>query len=469
MSMYLGLIMFSCLVPFLWIIYVWVYPRKWRDKKLIFGVKNRAEFQEGEAAPEVDEIVRRRGGQAVMISISGTVISALLLLLRGMTVQTAAWTGFILLALFAAYVPYFLGNMEMKALKKKLGVQGEEGVTLVDLSNAGSVRALKPVRIWLPTILGAVTVILAVLVDLKVLPVAENWVVGSFLLTFVTATFFATGLLMLVLAFVFDRFKNEVISRDSAVNANYNRAKKKNFADMFVLSCWINYGFMICWMASFLFAYSDLLFMIALIAYMVLLFGGIFLFVLRNKKIEARYKKEITIVEDDDDLWIGGMFYYNPKDKRLNVEKRVGIGGTVNVAHPLGKLFMAFAGLSIIGAVACVVWIGMMEATPMRLYVENDAVVCHQLWDEYVIPADEITGSSLGNDLSKLHLARISGVGMDTMLKGNFIVEDQSGCKVFLWRGTMSYVVIRTKDRTYYVNSSDDNEVQEVYQWLSQQ
>ena len=469
MSMYLGLIMFICLVPSLWMIYVRVYPRKWKDKKLIFGVKNRAEFQEGEAAAEVDEIVKKRDGQAIIIAIAGTAISALLLLLRGFTVQTAVWTGFVLIAILTMNVPYFLGNKEMKAMKRKLGVRSEEGVKLVDLSNAGSVRALNPARIWLPTALGAIITALALLVDLKVLPAAENWAVGTFLLTSMTAVMWAMGILMLVLAILMDRLKNEVISQDSAVNANYNRAKKKNFADLFVVFAWVNLGFTACWMASFTYLYSDLLLMIALMAYMVLLLTGLVIFVLRDKKIEARYEKEMTILEDDDDLWIGGMFYYNPKDKRLNVEKRVGIGGTVNMAHPLGKLFMAFAGLSIIGAVACVVWIGMMEATPMRLYVENDAVVCHQLWDEYVIPAEKITGSSLGNDLSKLHLARISGVGMDTMLKGNFTVADEGTCKVFLWRGTMSYVVIRTKDRTYYVNSSDDKEVREVYQWLSQQ
>ena len=468
MSLYFGLIMFLCLVPSLWIIYVIVYPRKWKDKKLIFGVKNRREFQEGEGTLEVDEIVKRRGGQAIIISIVGTVISALLLLLHGMTVQTAVWTGFVLIALLAVNVPYFLGNKEMKSLKRKLGVKSEEGVTLVDLSNAGFVRALNPVRIWLPNLLGAVIVILALLVDVKVVPLVDHWAVGSFLLTVMTAVFWAMGVLMLVLAFMMDRLKTEVISKDSAVNANYNRAKKKNFADLFVLFCWVNFGFTACWMGAFLFLYSDLLLMIALMAYMVLMLSGIILFVLREQKIEARYEKEITIIEDDDDLWIGGMFYYNPKDKRLNVEKRVGVGGTVNVAHPLGKLVMVFAGLSLVAAVGCAVWIGMMESTPMRLYVENDAVVCHQLWDEYVIPAEEIRFASLGKDVSEIHLVRFSGVSMDTMLKGNYSVNGENHFKVFLWNKTKTYLVIYTKDKQYCVNSSDAKDVQEVYEWLKQ-
>ena len=468
MSLYYGLIMFVCLVPSLWMIYVRVYGGKWRGRKLIFGVKNRSEFQEGEAAKEVDEIVKNRSTQALVIAVTGTVISGVLLLLHGMTVQTAAWTGFVLVALLAMNVPYFLGNKEMKALKRKLGVRGEEGVTLVDLSNAGAVRALKPLQIWLPNVIGAVIVLFTLLVDLKVLPLAKHWAVGSFLLTAMAATFWAMGILMMALAFVMDRLKNEVISKDSTINANYNRAKKKNFADLFLLFCWVNLGFLICWVVSFSFFYSDFLLMIALMAYMVLLLAGIILFVLRGKKIDALYEKEMTILEDDDDLWIAGMFYYNPKDKRLNVEKRMGVGGTVNVAHPLGKLLMVFAGLSIVAAVACVVGIGMMEATPMRVYVEEEKVVCHQLWDEYSIPLSEITEAEFGDNLKELHLARVSGVGMDTMLKGNFIVNDEGGCKVFLWRANQSYLMIKTAERTYYVNGNSEEELARVWDLLRQ-
>ncbi len=468
MSFYFGLIMFVCLVPSLWMIYVRVYAGKWRARKLIFGVKNRPEFQEGEAAAEVDEIVKNRSTQALVIAVTGTVISCMFLLLRGMTVQTAVWTGFVLVALFAMNVPYFLGNKEMKALKRKLGVRGEEGVTLVDLSNAGAVRALKPLQIWLPNVIGAVVVIFTLLVDLKVLPLAKHWAVGSFLLTAMAVTFWAMGILMMALAFVMDRLKNEVISKDSTINANYNRAKKKNFADLFLLFCWVNLGFLVCWVVSFSFFYSDFLLMIALMAYMVLLLAGIALFVLRGKKIEARYEKEMTILEDDDDLWIAGMFYYNPKDKRLNVEKRMGVGGTVNVAHPVGKLLMVFAGLSIVAAVACVVWMGMMEATPMRVCVEGEKVICHQLWDEYSIPISEITEAEFGDNLKELHLARVSGVGMDTMLKGNFIVNDEGGCKVFLWRANQSYLMIKTAERTYYVNGNSEEELSRVWESLRQ-
>lgn len=46
---------------------------------------------------------------------------------------------------------------------------------------------------------------------------------------------------------------------------------------------------------------------------------------------------------EDDHLWKLGMFYYNPSDPSIFVEKRSGIGWTINHAHP--------AGLSILGII----------------------------------------------------------------------------------------------------------------------
>lgn len=44
------------------------------------------------------------------------------------------------------------------------------------------------------------------------------------------------------------------------------------------------------------------------------------------------------IQRDDDSLWKLGMFYYNPEDPTLWVEKRFGVGWTINHGHPIGKV-----------------------------------------------------------------------------------------------------------------------------------
>lgn len=44
---------------------------------------------------------------------------------------------------------------------------------------------------------------------------------------------------------------------------------------------------------------------------------------------------------DDDGLWkLGNTIYYNPEDPALFIEKRFGVGWTVNAGKPLGMFFM---------------------------------------------------------------------------------------------------------------------------------
>ena len=49
----------------------------------------------------------------------------------------------------------------------------------------------------------------------------------------------------------------------------------------------------------------------------------------------------------EDDYWMWGFIYNNPNDNHLMVNYRVGIGMSVNIAKPAGKILMGFAALSI--------------------------------------------------------------------------------------------------------------------------
>ncbi|SFB60113.1 Uncharacterized membrane protein [Cohnella sp. OV330] len=48
----------------------------------------------------------------------------------------------------------------------------------------------------------------------------------------------------------------------------------------------------------------------------------------------------------EDEAWRGGFFYYNKADPALMVEKRSGVGWTINLAHPLGVLI--FVGILLV-------------------------------------------------------------------------------------------------------------------------
>ena len=461
-----GIVMFICIVPVLLVNFFFLYPKKWKERKQVLGVNRRKEFMEEGTVEKVSEIASTARSRAVIITVVCVIIAALLMLIKGITLQTLVWVCFIYAALIIDMVPYVIGHSQMMSLKRELGLTKEKGVSYVDLTNAGKIHALKMSSVLVPNILGLLEVIVVFLADIGVFAVSVYKPAG-FLGTFIIGTFWLMGILITVFGYIMDNLKSEVISHDSDVNANYNRAKKMNRANLFLAFLWLNVIYTVVTGGLFLFRYTDMSIMITMTAYMILIMVGTAVFVFLDKKIEARYHKEMEITSDDDEYWILGMIYYNPNDKRLNVEKRVGVGGTINLAHPAGKVIGLILILSLVFTVMSVVWMGMVEATPIKLTAEDGKLICHQLRDEYVIPLEEIESIEYGDDISSLRVVRTSGVGMENLLKGNFSVDDINGCKLFLNPLGKEYIKIVTKSGTqYYVSGSSAEETRAVYNKL---
>ena len=86
---------------------------------------------------------------------------------------------------------------------------------------------------------------------------------------------------------------------------------------------------------GFLTPVSPLLFELALIPDLAVT-AAIFVIYFRF----VRVKKPRGPILDDDAKWVLGMFYYNPSDPSMFVEKRTGIGYTINFARPGGWIFI---------------------------------------------------------------------------------------------------------------------------------
>ena len=54
------------------------------------------------------------------------------------------------------------------------------------------------------------------------------------------------------------------------------------------------------------------------------------------------------VYRDDDRYWYGGFFYNNPDDPALFVEKRYGLGWTLNFGHPQARLVLIVSLVAII-------------------------------------------------------------------------------------------------------------------------
>ena len=267
-----------------------------------------------------------------------------------------AWI-LLVFALFLVAAPYGKGNMELKNLKKELGIT-KSGVTYTDLTSTNTVHALKLAWIILPNVLALLGTIAAVLIDFGVFGVTPAS--QKYALTVMSLSFLFIAAIIVPIAVMMDNARNMVISRDSSINANYSRAKKKTWADLFIAMSWANALYLIANNVLMFFTDSEAAVLISTLGYTAVIMAVVVIGVINQRQVESRYERDTELeLQDDDDNWILGMFYCNRNDTRLNVEKRLGYGSTINMAHPAGKVISIIIVLLLIGSIAYIIYLAV--------------------------------------------------------------------------------------------------------------
>jgi hypothetical protein len=173
-------------------------------------------------------------------------------------------------------------------------------------------------------------------------------------------------------------------------------------------------------------------------------------------------KKNRAANEDNDENWLWGMIYYNPRDRHSMVEKRVGVGTTMNMATPGGKTMVAILMLTLLSLPVISIWVIMLEFTPIQLLVKNDSIVADHLREEYTISMPAIEKAELLEELPKM--SRNSGTAMENLRKGSWSVREEGNCSVFLDPRNEVFLYIKTPSTRYYLSGYDDDETKEVYE-----
>ena len=243
MTWIIKLVMFICIVPTVILMYILGFSKNPGKKNMIMGVRDNPKFHEGEAAGKFDAIVDSARKGALIIAVLVLILSVILMFMPVTGNTMLAWV-LLVFALFLIAVPYGKGNTELKNLKKELGIT-KSGVTYTDLTSTNVVHALKLPWIILPNALALIATIAAVLIDFGVfgIEVASE----KFALTLMGVSFLSLAIMIVPIAIMMDNTRNMVISRDSNINANYNRAKKKTWADLFIAMSWANSLFLIAY------------------------------------------------------------------------------------------------------------------------------------------------------------------------------------------------------------------------------
>ncbi|PKG22645.1 DUF1648 domain-containing protein [Niallia nealsonii] len=94
---------------------------------------------------------------------------------------------------------------------------------------------------------------------------------------------------------------------------------------------------------------SDLLMMLAPLCLLIIVLVGTVWLAVKVGSLDSDFEGKEIIEDshsnkvegiDEDKYWIGGLFYFNRNDPSVFVEKRFGIGFTMNFANPIGYLIL---------------------------------------------------------------------------------------------------------------------------------
>ncbi|WP_077914541.1 DUF1648 domain-containing protein [Listeria grandensis] len=161
--------------------------------------------------------------------------------------------------------------------------------------------------------------------------------------------------LFIFINFMMTRSKQVIDNDNPSLSMKRNVMFRRIYSKFnFVMGTLLILLFMVIQM-SFIFAISQIAIMTMTIAVLVIIFGGLIFLMVRVGQGGSRLKlKEdddasARPVRDDDAYWKMGVFYVNRHDPAVFVEKRFGVGWTINMARPAAWLtFIAMIGIIVV-------------------------------------------------------------------------------------------------------------------------
>jgi hypothetical protein len=169
---------------------------------------------------------------------------------------------------------------------------------------------------------------------------------------------------------------------------------------------------------------------------------------------------------DGDEYWANGFTYHNPRDRRVFVPKRFGIGETVNTGTKAGKLIIGGAlGLTAVVLIGAMVMLFVSEYTSPVLAVAPEGAVAidYPMYKERFHVAD-IEELVLVDDVPRGK--RVNGEATEDYARGNFRLDGLGKARLYIFRDTPPYIRIKLADRYIFYNEKDPDRTRQLYEQL---
>ena len=401
-----------------------------RQKGLLLGVTLPPE---ADALPEVQAIVKQYRTRLGTLCLVCAALSVQLAFVQETAIALTLWMLFFFAGLALPYLPLLWANTRLKALKK--ATAGQNAPTRVVDTAASAFALPKPIGLWT----------LLVPLVLCLLPMALPGLPRGLML--VCGIDAACVLLLWGLGRWTFRRREDMVTEDSARNQTLLRVRRLYWDRFWRLNLWA---------------------MALSLGFTVLLLAGSLWMEFSVRRAQAALTETAPIVADEDDAWLGGIFYYNPTDKRFLVAKRIGLGSTVNLGTWAGKLYYAFVGLVLVVCLAIGPIFGIVDSIPVRLELSGSAPVClvasHGQSEKYRLDTDAITDVQLRDTLPDA--ARTWGTGMDHYLQGDFYVVGEGNARFCLDPTQKCFLRVEAGGQVYWFTGDSEDHTAAIAQAL---
>ncbi len=452
---FIALFLILMLYPFVLLMYFILKNEATPKKNIYFGVTLTKEQKLDE---DVTQIVKAYNQQMKRYLWVLLLIPLPIVFIPRFSIFLTLWLIWLLATCFAFFIPFGKANIKLKELKlAKSWNESQSSQIYVEMKSAGNVRKVRWYH-FLPQNILAFLIVLWCIAFYREAPQLP--------MRLLVISFASVAPLFWLMAVWMDKQKIQIISMNSDVNINYNRAKKNVWKNFWSICCWVD----VVYMLSLPFALTPqgtltAVFWIATFFYIVLTVALLLRLIKKKNYVDSLYPSEISEdFTDDDSHWIWGMIYYNPNDKHSMVEKRVGMGTSVNMATPVGKVFAILCSLMLLSIPALCIWVHLLEFTPIQLTVMDRQIIATHLRNEYTIPLSSIENAELLTELPKM--TKNHGTSMDHLKKGHFMTADSNRCTVFANPENALFIRVEATGTTYYLSGLDDAQTKQIYEEL---
>lgn len=163
------------------------------------------------------------------------------------------------------------------------------------------------------------------------------------------------------------------------------------------------------------------------------------------------------------DFLLRSFSHYNPDGGSTFVDKRLGLGFSINMASKAGKFLTGFVVLSILSIPVVCLWFILEEMTPINLTLTDHQIIAEQK-KNYIIDISVIQKVSLLGDIPKAD--RIMGTALSNLDKGTFEVAGYGKC---INPQNNYYILIKRAEKTYLFSDVDDTGTRDIYKKLREE